>query len=402
MSRGLKIGMIVNNLAVSGGYQKLVLRLGAALGDRGHRVTTYTLAADRSRCYSGAWGSQRIVSPEGGISTEAAISPTPGLWARLAPLVERDLDALILHNEQCLHALPACGLLNGRHPRIVWMLNNELGILSQDIGDILRRLRPSIARPYRLPHEIRIAGRELRERSTLRRAVAAVDAFAVYDRANGEAVHSVLDRDATVVYAGADVEQFERLFPPAGRDPGEPLNVLSVGVLFPHRRYEDLIEAVALLRPGVDARLTIVGLHRFVPDYARGLEELVVERGLTGQVSFQEYVDTEELHDLYRTADAFAFVNDGLTWGIAVFEAIAAGLPVVITDNIGAADLVQPGRHGWVVPARQPGAIADALREIHADPVGAAEIGSRAREQILDIVRWSAYAERIEGLLEPA
>lgn len=389
----MKIGMLVNNLAVSGGYQKLVLRLAAELRGLGHGVTIYTLDADREMCHPDAWGGQRVVS------LAHTQQPNPNTWRRLAGLVDPDLDAVVIHDEGSLHALSACKWAGRARPRTIWMLNNQLGLLSSGPTNTVRDLMSAARHVRLLPYRTLVAARELRERRELKRATCFVDVFAVYDQFNAGQVRDRLGRPATVVYAGADVDDYEHVDRVQRRTSAGAFNVLSVGVLFPYRRYEDLIEAVAMMQPAAQARLTIVGLHRFAPEYAASLRRLTEELGLGDRVSFREYVEPGDLHKLYCEADVFAFVNDGFTWGIAVFEAIAAGVPVLISSNVGAADLVRNGRHGWLVPPRDATAIAASLHDIWADRGRAADIASRARHEVLGVVRWSSYARRIEDLL---
>ena len=58
----MKIGMIVNSLDVSGGYQKLVLRLTEELSSFGHEVFLYTLRVDKGKCYPEIINKMEIVS----------------------------------------------------------------------------------------------------------------------------------------------------------------------------------------------------------------------------------------------------------------------------------------------------------------------------------------------------
>jgi glycosyltransferase involved in cell wall biosynthesis len=384
--------MLVNNLAVSGGYQKLVLRLGRELEARGHTVTTYTLHLDADKCYSDDVATLDVQSLADGPP------PSRASWKRLAASVPRDLDGLILHDESSLHALAA---MPQKPQRVVWMLNNELGLLATEFHTAaIVRETLAARRPTRAFRTLRSAVEKIRERARLRRATFRVDAFAVYDAHNAQQVELHLRRNADRVYAGADIDDFEPLAAERrGAIPGEPLRVISVGVLFPHRRYEDLLDALDLLDRAIPAQLAIVGLHTLHRPYAEGLRARVAELCLENRVTFREYLDDEELKQLYVSAHAFAFVNDGLTWGIAVFEALAAGLPVIVSQTAGAAELLMNGQHAWIVPPRDPAAIAAAFTEIFHAPEEARRRAAAAREEVLDIVRWPAFATRIERLL---
>jgi glycosyltransferase involved in cell wall biosynthesis len=388
----MNVGMLVNNLAVSGGYQKLVLRLGRELEALGHTVTIYTLHLDRGHCYPEDIDALTIRALSDG--------PLPEItaWSRLAALVDRDHDALVLHDEASLHVL---GALDGYRGRVVWMLNNELSFptKSMDFKDLARQV-VATRRPRPTSAVLVEAARDVRARRTLRRAARRVNAFAVYDSRNLAAVKQYLGREATLVFAGADIDDFEEI---AASRPVETttdtFHVVSVGVVFPHRRYEDLIEALVILGRDVPVHLTIVGLHTLHPRYSSALRTQVTGLGLDDRVSFREYVEPDELADLYRRADAFAFVNDGLTWGIAAFEAVAAGVPLVLSATAGASDLLLDGRHAWIVPPRDPNAIAAALMEIYRSPEEGRRRLQAARDEVLDVVRWPAFAARIDGLL---
>jgi glycosyltransferase involved in cell wall biosynthesis len=304
----------------------------------------------------------------------------------------------VLHDESSLHALAA---LTGFTGRVVWMLNNELGTLasSPSVAELARQI-VATRRPRPTADVLATFVREIRERRALRRAARRVEVFAVYDARNAVAVERHLGREATLVYAGADIDDFEEIAASRTPEAATRLGVVSVGVLFPHRRYEDLIDALVILRPEVPVHLTIVGLHTLHPTYSSALRDRVAALDLGDHVAFKEYVADEELAELYRRANAFAFVNDGLTWGIAAFEALAAGLPLILSATAGASDLLSDGRHAWIVPPRDPGAIAAALREIHRSPDEAQRRVELAREEVLEVVRWPAFAARIESLLQ--
>lgn len=384
----MKIGMLVNELAVSGGYQKLVLRLTRELLQLGHEVMIYTLVADRGSCYPGEWPEVTVVSPD---------APTPDTAGRLelGRMIAEDLDALIVHDEVSFSAL----LAYEGQARVVWMLNNELDWLKEGLSFrwLVGTVRAATRR--RNLSALKRTLKDERDRCRARAVARKVDAYAVYDEHNAAEVQRHFGRNATVVYAGADVEDFEQIA--ARRHPQQTsqFSVLSVGVLFRHRRYEDVIDATARLSETVDIRLTIVGLHSFAPDYARFLHERVASLSQQERVQFCEYLAPDQLQQLYAEADAFVFVNDGLTWGISVFEAFAAGVPVVISQTVGAVDLIHDGEHGWVVPARAPTELATALMDIHDHPVRAKRLTEAAKTELLDLVRWPAYAVRIERLL---
>src|SRR5439155_16806403 len=71
-------------------------------------------------------------------------------------------------------------------------------------------------------------------------------------------------------------------------------------------------------------------------------------------------------------------VSEG--FGYVVAEAMASGIPVIVTRNTGSAELVVDGKNGYVVPARDPGAIRDRLAHLASHPAVTREMGRAARE----------------------
>ena len=74
--------------------------------------------------------------------------------------------------------------------------------------------------------------------------------------------------------------------------------------------------------------------------------------------------------------------EDREPWGLVVNEALHAGVPVVVTDAVGAAAarLVRDGRNGFIVPERDAQALAAAIRQLVEDPDLAARMGEAGRE----------------------
>jgi glycosyltransferase involved in cell wall biosynthesis len=85
---------------------------------------------------------------------------------------------------------------------------------------------------------------------------------------------------------------------------------------------------------------------------------------------------------------------------------MACGLPVIVTENVGARDLVEEGKNGFVVPIRSPEAIAERLRFLYQNPEVARSMGEHARATVLDGYSWQDYGDRlasfVKGTVVPA
>ncbi|QDT15486.1 glycosyltransferase family 4 protein [Alienimonas californiensis] len=167
-------------------------------------------------------------------------------------------------------------------------------------------------------------------------------------------------------------------FAPAEKrpEPTGPLNVAFVGTLDLRKGFVPLLRTVRRLGPD-RVRLRIVGAtgdrtcRRLFEREAAGLP---VEAAPGDP---RPVLQRSELLVLPSLEDGFGFV---------VAEAMACGLPVVVTDACGAAALVTPGETGWVVPAGDPAtlsdALADALREALAVRDRLPAMGRRARADL--------------------
>ena len=113
----------------------------------------------------------------------------------------------------------------------------------------------------------------------------------------------------------------------------------------------DLLRAFCSL-PGEDLRLVLGGdgpERAALEDYAQRHEAGTGGGRETGRVLFPGYVPYPELPALYGTVDLFVHPAAEERWGVSVAEALAAGLPVVASDRVGAGhDLIRPGENGFL------------------------------------------------------
>ena len=93
---------------------------------------------------------------------------------------------------------------------------------------------------------------------------------------------------------------------------------------------------------------------------------------------------------VYRDADLFVLPSQNEGMSVALLEAMASGLPVIVTPTGGTEELVDG--NGRVVPWNDPAALADALAHLAADPEARARMGRRSREIALKF-SWTAVAK---------
>jgi colanic acid/amylovoran biosynthesis glycosyltransferase len=199
-----------------------------------------------------------------------------------------------------------------------------------------------------------------------------------------------------VLRHGLALEAFAAPPRPATR----PLELLSVGTLFPHKGHAHLVEGLRLLRErGLDFRCTIVGGGPL-----RGsLEEQVRRLGLEGRVLLTGPLKQGDLVPLYRRASIFVLMaQPEWHWGVpnVLVEALAARVAVVTTRFGSVEELVRDGETGLLVPPRDPAALAEAVLGLADDDARRqrlAEAGHRVVAEQYDLGRTvQGYLERIE------
>ncbi|MEC9434032.1 MAG: glycosyltransferase family 4 protein [Pseudomonadota bacterium] len=182
-----------------------------------------------------------------------------------------------------------------------------------------------------------------------------------------------------LVYHGLDLTRFPD--PPARplRAPGAPLVLLSVGRLVAKKGYDDLIEALAALPPGLDWRFRHVGGG----ELKGALAARAKAAGIADRIAWLGKRDQTEVIAEMRGADLFVLpskiAGDGDRDGLpnVLMEAASQGLPILSTAVSAIPEFIEDGTHGALVPPGDPAALSARIASIAAAP-GAAEAQARA------------------------
>ena len=165
-------------------------------------------------------------------------------------------------------------------------------------------------------------------------------------------------------------------FTPAPITDDGPLRLLCVARLIERKGQHHLIAAVRrLLVEGHAVQLELVGEG----DARQANEALARRLGVAPQVTFAGYVPREQIAAHYAAAHLFVLpsYNEGMS--VATLEAMAAGLPTVVTRTGGAEELVAEGVTGHIIPWADVDALTDHLRRFAANRALARQMGAAAR-----------------------
>ncbi len=181
------------------------------------------------------------------------------------------------------------------------------------------------------------------------------------------------------------------------------IEMVYVGYIDRVRGLQHVIEAMAILSPGSPPiRLHVIGTGDYLPN----LKDQVRRRGMDQQVIFHGWVDQRDL-PAYLSRGNLGLVphlkteHTDTTVPNKLFDYMAAGIPVLVSDAAPLARIVGECRCGLIFPAGRPGDLAERLQQL-TDPSLRGRLGARGREAIRDHFHWErdlAVAAEIVGRL---
>lgn len=176
--------------------------------------------------------------------------------------------------------------------------------------------------------------------------------------------------------------------------------ILSVGRFTAVKRTALLIEAFAAARERFahPASLVLVGGHPGEWEDEHPLA--TVQRIGARNVYLAGWHEHDTLPAFLSAADVLALASVREQFGQVLVEAMAAELPLIAVDRFGPAEIVEPGRTGWLVEPDDRAALADALVAAVNDPAERARRGAQARAAALERYAWPTLAGRVAGLFE--
>ena len=192
---------------------------------------------------------------------------------------------------------------------------------------------------------------------------------------------------AIVVHAGVDHRFFT---PPDAQQPRQPFRVCYVGRVEIAKGVPYLLQAWKKLALP-NAELVMIG------EVAAETRDLLKELALPN-VRFTGLQSLLEVREWYRKSHLFAFPSVNEALARVLFESMACGLPVIATPASGGNDCITEDVDGAIVPARNPEALAEAIRWHYSNPDATIEMGRAARKKIEQRFTVEHYVERIIGV----
>ena len=182
----------------------------------------------------------------------------------------------------------------------------------------------------------------------------------------------------------------------AAQMPKSPRRIVCVARLSPEKGLVILIEAARLLAAqGVDFELVLAGDGELRPQ----LEAEVARYQLTNKFRFTGWLTGEQVRDEILASRALILPSFAEGLPVVLMEAMALRRPVISTFISGIPELVRTGIDGWLVPAGDPAALADAMRRcLEAPDDEIARMGETARERVLQRHDVNTEAAKLQKL----
>ena len=176
--------------------------------------------------------------------------------------------------------------------------------------------------------------------------------------------------------------------------PEDTAIIVYLSRLHPKKGLDVLLRSLTRLT-GIPFRLIIAGGGQL--EYERAIDALISELGL-GDVAFRVgFVEGEDKALILQGADIFALTSHSESFGIAVAEAMAAGLPTIVTPGVPLAPVIEENHFGWV-PRLDEHEIARAVANALADLEFTKKKGARAAAYAREHYTWEAFVGHLASL----
>jgi glycosyltransferase involved in cell wall biosynthesis len=301
----------------------------------------------------------------------------------------------LLFDEWTLRRIPPCdafiaisgaGLKTGRH------VQQHGGRFICDRGSTHIRYRAELVEEehqrWGVPENSRDDPRDLAREETIYDVADAITVPSSYSR------RTYLDRGISpdkihVLPYGVLLDRFQKIADP----PADRFEVLYVGRVSLPKGFPYLLEAFARL-PMKAKHLTVIGGVQ--PEMDRILERLPRENvtflGTMPQTQLKEHMSRSHVMVMPSLDEGMALVQG---------QAMACGCPVIATTNTGAEDLFTDGHEGFIVPIRDPMALADRMQQLADDQTLQQRMSEASLARVRMLGGWQQYGDAWEQLLLP-
>lgn len=375
----MKIAIIVNDLCIRGGTHKQVLRLCQYLKEQDVDFGLYTKYYDKFATYPEFEEFNVIFLKDKPTTFLCGDSFTERIKRakqkkkedmELLELIPKDIDVYNFHDNGMLWMMKWAK--TKRKAWVVWQ-SNDLPVcyriwLSDNFKHKISRL---VYKPI----------------------INKIDLITVNVGKNRDRIVALMNRDAKVFHCGVDINT---MLEPHCYKIKEQINLLTAGVFFPRRNYETLVKVISQLKKkGRNVHLDIIGSTDLDKLYAEKIKEMIHEENLDEFIVIHGQVNEEDYNRLFNEADIFSFINVDQSWGLAVFEAMSCGLPTIVSNSVGAIEILNNGTDSIIVEPMDVNEICNVIDRLATDEDYYNSIAINAMENVKDYTWENMYCSKM-------
>jgi colanic acid/amylovoran biosynthesis glycosyltransferase len=217
-----------------------------------------------------------------------------------------------------------------------------------------------------------------------------------------QALSGHLPPTVAIAPMGVNPAVFKRTQPYQPWDQQSACRIFSCGRLNFCKGHADLIAAIKLLRQqGIPATLEIAGEdEQGGTGYHKDLDALIEQLNLVDSVRLLGATSEQTIQTALENAHLFALASLHEPLGVAIMEAMAMEVPVVVTGSGGVKELIEQGIDGLLVDPEAPQQLADAILNLLNNPALAQQIGTAGRQKVLRQFHSQRSAETLVKLTQ--
>jgi glycosyltransferase involved in cell wall biosynthesis len=389
-----RIALVIWELDLCGGTQRLMLELAQSLAAKGHNIHVFAHYFDQNKGFTDKFVGLKIfgvtnMRPVKSMRKNGPLRMFVKIYYRvikayflpekeskaLAHLIKTTsagipYDCLNMHDYE---AYKVARLL--RYKNMVWTMNDiqrpPLGGKSWIHNTLFNFLQRAVAK------------REIRH----------IRDIIVLDNRNKKLCQEYYNRQSTVVRGGMDVHMFDgkHIIKNFNKD---VYNIFLSSIFFPWRRFEDAIDAADILikRGKNNFKMHINGIPNRAPKYFESIQKRIINKGLSEYIHITPGLKENDLVAEYVRSDIFIFPNNNQTWGLAVFEAMLAGCATIVSMGSGASEILTDGENALLVPPLSPDRIAVATETLLTNPRALEKLSLNGSNFVKENLSWDRYA----------
>lgn len=388
----MKIAMVFFDLSIPAGGQRQFLSLARELKNKGHNVKIFTCLQDKN-IYPELWNDLevKVVKPKYTETIKqkifyfnknyyAYINKAEAIYKEM----DNDFDVLNCH-EDFAYRVGYYYKKNKPNTKVVWSLNNVC-YYYDNTGNIFKKIKSYLLNVYK----------NFRDKKYYK----CVDIVAPLSKYEEKWCQ---DRNLKVqiVRSGLDFQKFYKKVKTI--ENVSPINILSVGALGSHRRFEDVIHSIKILRDeGFNLNANIIckkinGFH--VDSYEKTIKEMISNLKLEKEIKLiTEGVDDKELANIYDECHIFVHTvylppPQYYGWGLVVFEAMASGLPVVLCNTTGATEVLTDGVNAIFSKPLDSKSFSVGIKKLLSNSKYYRYVAQNGQDYVKNNISWEKYTE---------